>query len=140
MFTGGHFSVLVAGLIGGCSGWPISDDTDRQDWNVVNSGKRGWSGREGQPCGQLWETRMVRAGGSASRIIGDQGTTDPSGGDGGSRRGQRAWQLPVGRGLGHSWASNTHAFPPLGSQGYIQSFSIQMREQLKRRRPICPPI
>ena len=58
---------------------------------------------------------MYRAGGSASRIIGDQGTTDPGGGDGGSRRVQPAWQLPVGRGLGPSWASSTHAFPPLGS-------------------------
>ena len=33
---------------------------------------------------------MVRAGGSASRIIGDQGTTDPGGGDGGSKRGRPA--------------------------------------------------
>ena len=58
---------------------------------------------------------MVRAGGSASRIIGDQGTTDPGGGVGGLRRRQPAWQLPVGRGLGPHWASNTQAFPPLGS-------------------------
>ena len=45
----------------------------------------------------------------------DQGTTDPGGGDGGSRRGQPAWQLPVGRGLRHSWEPSTHAFPPLWS-------------------------
>ena len=51
---------------------------------------------------------MVRSGGSASRTIGDQCTTDPGGGVGGSRRRQPAWQLPVGRGLGR-------AFPPLGS-------------------------
>ena len=77
MFAGGHFfSVLVAGLVGGCPGWPISSDTDRRNWNVVYSGKRG----------------MVRAGASASRIIGDQGMTDPGGGDGGPRRGQPAWQ------------------------------------------------
>ena len=56
---------------------------------------------------------MVRAGESASRIIGDQGATDPGGGDGGSGRGRLVWQLPVG--LGHSWASSTHAFPSLGS-------------------------
>ena len=48
---------------------------------------------------------MVRAGGSASWIIGDQGTTDPGGGVGGSRKNQSAWQLPVGRKLR----------PPLGS-------------------------
>ena len=58
---------------------------------------------------------MVRAGGSASRTIGDRGTTDPGGGVVGSRRRQPAWQLPVGRGLGPHWTSNEHAFPPLGS-------------------------
>ena len=76
VFAGGHFfSVLFAGLVGGCPGWPISNDTDWRTWNVVFSGKRG----------------MARAGGSASRIIGDQGKTDPGGGDGGSKRGQPAW-------------------------------------------------
>ena len=34
---------------------------------------------------------------------------------GGSKRGQPAWKLPVGRGLGPGWASSTQAFPPLGS-------------------------
>ena len=58
---------------------------------------------------------MVRAGESASRIIGDQGTTDPGGGVGGSRRGQPAWQLPVGRGLGPNLVPSTQAFPPLVS-------------------------
>ena len=41
--------------------------------------------------------------------------TDPGGGDGGSKRGQPAWQLPVGRGLRPSWASSTHTFPSFGS-------------------------
>ena len=58
---------------------------------------------------------MVRAGGSDSRTIGDQGTTDPGGGVVGSRRRQPAWQLLVGRGLEPHWTSNTQAFPPLGS-------------------------
>ena len=41
MFAGGHFfSVFVAGLVGGCPGWPISSDTDRRSWNVVFSGKQ----------------------------------------------------------------------------------------------------
>ena len=40
MFTGEQFfSVLVAGLVGGCPGWPISSDTDWRDWNVLYSGK-----------------------------------------------------------------------------------------------------
>ena len=40
VFAGGHFfSVLVAGLVGRCPGWPISGDTDRWNWNVVYSGK-----------------------------------------------------------------------------------------------------
>ena len=58
---------------------------------------------------------MVREGGSASRTIGDQGTTDPGGGVVCSRRRQPAWQLPVGRRLGPHWTSNAQAFPPLGS-------------------------
>ena len=58
---------------------------------------------------------MVRAGGSASRTIGDPSTTDSGGGDGGSRRGRPAWQLPVGCGTGHGWASDTQAFSSLGS-------------------------
>ena len=40
---------------------------------------------------------MVRLGGSASRTIGDQGSTDPGGGGG---RRPPSWQLPVGCGLG----------------------------------------
>ena len=100
MFAGGHFfPISTTRMVSGSPEWPISGDTDRWNWQVVCPGKRG----------------MVRAGGSASRIIGDQGTTDPGGGVGGSRRGQPAWQLPVGHGLGIGWASNTQAFLPLGS-------------------------
>ena len=54
--------------------------------------------------------------GSASRIIGDQGSTDAGGGVGSSRRRPPSWQLPVGRGLGSHWAPNTQAFPSLGRQ------------------------
>ena len=87
---------------------------DRWNWNVVYSGKRG----------------IVRAGGSASRIIGDKGMTDPDGGDGGSRSDQLAWQLPVG--LGPSWASSTHAFTPLGSH------PTEVRGQDNRQLPVPP--
>ena len=87
---------------------------------------------------------MVRAGGSASRIIGDQGMTDPGGGDGGSRKGRPAWQLPVGRGLGHSWASSMHAFPPLGGhptevRGHDnRQLSVRTKSVLGGRNPIVP--
>ena len=88
VFTSGHFfSVLVAGLVGECPGLPISGDTDRWNWNVVYSGKRG----------------MVRAGGSASRIIG--------GGGGGKVRltlaGEMWWieERPAGMAVaGGAWA------------------------------------
>ena len=86
---------------------------------------------------------MVRAGGSASRIIGDQGITDSGGGDGGSRRGQPAWQLPVRRGLRPSWASSTHAFPPLGSHPTEvcgqdnRQLPVQAKVVLGNRNPNC---
>ena len=54
---------------------------------------------------------MVRAGGSASRTIGDQGSTDLGGGVG---RRPAPWQPPVGRGRGSHWAPDTQAFLPLG--------------------------
>ena len=95
---------------------------------MVSSGKRG----------------MVRAGRSASRIIGDQGMTDPGGGECGSKRGQPAWQLPVGRGPGTGWASSTQALPPLGSQPAEihgqdnRKLSVLAKPVLGGRSPIVP--
>ena len=95
---------------------------------MVSSGKRG----------------MVRAGGSASWIIGDQGTTDPGGGERVSGRGQPAWQLPVGHEHGFSWAPSTQAFPPLGSHPAEihgqdnQKMSVLARSVLGKRNPIVP--
>ena len=95
----------------------------------------------------MWSTpgnEVVRAGGLASRIIGDQSMTDPGGGDGGLRRGQPAWQLPVGRGLGHSWVSSTHTFPPLGSHPTEvrgqdnRQLSVRAKSVLGSRSPIVP--
>ena len=74
---------------------------------------------------------MVRAGGSASRGIGDRGATDPSGGVVGLRERQPAWQLPVGRGLGPHWTSSEQAFPPLGSH------STKDRGQTERNLRDC---
>ena len=40
VFAGGHFfSVLVAGMVDGCPGWPISGGTDWWNWKVVCPGK-----------------------------------------------------------------------------------------------------
>ena len=60
---------------------------------------------------------MVRAGGSASRIIGDKGMTDPGGGEHASPVGrcQPTWQLPVGHEYGPGWSSIIQAFPRLRS-------------------------
>ena len=58
---------------------------------------------------------MVRAGGSASRTIGDRGVTDPGGGVGDSRRRQPASQLPVERELGSHWTSNEQVFRHWGA-------------------------
>ena len=61
---------------------------------------------------------MVRAGGSASRTIGDQGSTDPGGGF--RRTNQRTpppppRQMPAGRNKGRHWAADTQEFPVLGT-------------------------
>ena len=58
---------------------------------------------------------MVRAGGLASRTIGDRSATDPGGGSGGPGGRQPAWQGLVGRVLGSHWTPNEQAFPPLGA-------------------------
>ena len=53
MLAGGHFfPIPTTGVVSGCPEWPISGDTDRRNWNVVCSGKRG----------------MVQVGGSAGTI------------------------------------------------------------------------
>ena len=81
MFTNGHlFSLSVGRLVGRCEEWPLSGITDEWGWTELYSGKRG----------------MVRAGGSASRIIGDRGATDPGAGKRVLGGRQPAWQQPVG--------------------------------------------
>ena len=67
-------------------------------WTELYSGKRG----------------MVRAGGSASRIIGYRSATDPGGGRRGPGGRQPAWQEQVGRVHGSHWTPNTQDFPPAG--------------------------
>ena len=54
-------------------------------------------------------------GGSASRIIGDRGATDPGGGKRVLGGRQPAWQQPVGDTRGSPWTPDVQAFPALGS-------------------------
>ena len=53
---------------------------------------------------------MVRAGGSASRTIGDQSSTDPGGG---FRRTKQ--RMPAGCNKGRHWAADSQEFPALGT-------------------------
>ena len=58
---------------------------------------------------------MVRAGGSASRTIGDQSSTDPGGGFRRTKQWITQWQMPAGRNRGRHWAANSQEFPALGT-------------------------
>ena len=58
---------------------------------------------------------ILRAGGSASRIIGDRSATDPGGGRRVLGGRQPAWQQPVGCVRGSHWTPNVQGFPALGS-------------------------
>ena len=86
---------------------------------AVSAGKRG----------------MVRVGGSASRIICDQGTIDPGGGERASpvTRSQPIWGSPVGHVHGSGWSLSTQAFPPLGSHPPVFPSGIHKRDN--RRMP-----
>ena len=116
------------GVVGGGTRWLISGGMAWGSSSTVSSGKRG----------------MVRAGGSASRTIGDQGTTDPGGGERVSGRNRPAWQLPVGHEKGPSWASSMQAFPPLGNhpteihEQDNRELSVLARSVLESRIPIVP--
>ena len=100
MLTDGHFfSLSVGWLVGWCQKWPLPIDTDERGWTELYSGKRG----------------MVRAGGSASRIIGDRGATDPGGGKRVRGGCPPAWQQPVGDARGSPWILDVQAFLALGS-------------------------
>ena len=102
----------------------------------------------GQSQSQLSEGEHVlvcsRVDTSASRTIGDQGTTDPGRGERGSGINWPAWQLPVGHENDPSWASITQAFPPLGSHPTEipkqdnRELSVLARSVLRRRNPIVP--
>ena len=127
MFPGGHFfPVLTTGLVGGCLRWTVGT------W---------WYGLGELERGLLRETRDG-PGGSAYQIIGEQGMTDPGGGEHVSGRGQPAWQLPVGHEHGPSWASSMQAFLPLGSRPAEihgqdnRKVLVLARSVLGRRNPI----
>ena len=79
---------------------------------------------------------MIRAGGSASRIIGDQGRNDPGGGGRASpvARSQPTWGSPVGHVHGPGWSSCMQAFQPLGSHPPVVPSGIHRRDS--RRMPV----
>ena len=82
---------------------------------------------------------MVRAGGSASRIIADKGTTDSGGEERVSGRGQPAWQLPVGHEHGPSWAFPRLWSHPAEIHGQDnRKSSVLAGSVLGRRNPIVP--
>ena len=56
---------------------------------------------------------MVRAGGSASRTIGDQSSTDPGGGFRLTKQRNPQWRMPAGRNKGRHWAADSQEFPAL---------------------------
>ena len=106
ILTDGHFfSLSVGWLVGRCQKWPLSGDTDERGWTESYSGERG----------------MVRAGESASQIIGDCGATDPGGGKRVPGGRQLAWQQPVGGARGSPWTSDVQAFPALGSHSTMNA-------------------
>ena len=81
-------------------------------WSVdVRNGQYRATQTDGTRLGSIPEMRDGLGGRVSFPDHRDEGTTDPSRGVGGSRRRQPAWQLPVGRGVGPHWASNTIGEP-----------------------------
>ena len=62
------------------------------------------------PGNEEWSGR----GGSASRTIEDQSTTDPGGGFHQTEQRNPQWQMPTGRNKGRHWAADSQEFPALG--------------------------
>ena len=83
MLKNRHFVTLSVGwLVGRSYKWLLPSSKDERGWTELYSGKKG----------------MVRAGGSASPIIGDRSATDPGGGmwtRGGGQLGNNNWGTPV---------------------------------------------
>ena len=93
------FSLPTIGLVSKYEQWTIPGYTNRKDNVDGSSGKRG----------------MVRAGGSASRTIRDQSSTDPGGGFRRTKQRTPQWQMPAGRNKGRHWAADSQEFPVLGT-------------------------
>ena len=93
------FPFLLAGWSVGVRNGRYRATRTSVDGQNYTPGKGGWSGREG----------------SASRIIGDRGATDPGRGKRVLGGRQPAWQQPVGGARGSHWTPDVQAFPALGS-------------------------
>ena len=65
----------------------------------TSTGNEEWSGRGG--------------GGSASRTIEDQSSTDPGGGFRRTKQRNPQWRMPAGRYKGRHWAADSQEFPAL---------------------------
>ena len=92
-------SLPTIGLVSKYEQWTIPGYTNRKNNIDGFFGKRG----------------MVRAGGSASRTIGDQSSTDPGGGFRRTKQRIPQWQMPAGRNKGRHWAADSQEFPALGT-------------------------
>ena len=91
-------SLPTIGLVSKYEQWTIPGYTNRKNID-------GFSGKRG----------MVRAGGSASRTIGDQSSTDPGGGFRRTKQRNPQWRMPAGRNKGRHWAADSQELPGLGT-------------------------
>ena len=62
------------------------------------------------------ERKFERGGGSASRISGDQSSTDPGGGSLPNKQGGLPWQIQRDDGGSSQWKVDSQEFPSLGTQ------------------------
>ena len=91
------FSLPTIGVVSKYEERTIPGYTNRKNIDRL-SGKRG----------------MVRAGGSASRTIEDQSSTDPGGGFRRTKQRNPQWRMLAGRNKGRQWAADNQEFPALG--------------------------
>ena len=87
------------------SDWSVNMNNGRSAGYTNRKNIDGFSGKRG----------MVRVGGSASRTIRDQSSTDPGGGFRRIKKRSPQWRIPAGRNKGLHWAADSQEFPALGT-------------------------
>ena len=85
----------------------------RRPWNQPML--PGYTNRKNNIDGSSGKRGMVRAGGSASRTIGDQSSTDPGGGFRRTKQRIPQWQMLAGRNKSRQWAADSQEFKALGT-------------------------